>query len=100
MIVTFIGSANKTHEMMEELFWKYANKGDLVLMPNYFGGEYPFDRAVLNDQHYKKIDIADLVVCCVCDNYLGESTSAELNYALQKRIKCVIERSESVKEVE
>ncbi|MFW9871974.1 MAG: DUF4406 domain-containing protein [Candidatus Thorarchaeota archaeon] len=63
-------------------------KGYIVLMPNvfgHFGDRIPDGRKTMLDKmHKEKIDMSDVVYIVNVDNYIGESTRNEIEYAKEK----------------
>jgi hypothetical protein len=55
--------------------------GWIVLMPFVKKGEGSTDVAMLDDMHRRKIDMASMVVIVSRDNYIGQSTKSEIEYA-------------------
>ena len=64
---------------------------EYVLVPNPLPGEEPEvivsprsdeELAILDTVHRRKIELADIVYICVPDNYIGDGTLAEANYAI------------------
>lgn len=41
----------------------------------------PEQKSMLDELHLRKIDIADKIIVICPDNYIGESTKLEINYA-------------------
>lgn len=62
--------------------------GYVVLMPNVFGhsgDRFPEGKkTMLDHMHKQKIDMSDAVYIINIDNYIGESTRSELEYAKEK----------------
>lgn len=91
-IVCLCGSTRFTAEMLI-LQWELTKQGKVVLswcaLPDsYFEGE---DKSHIGDQegvkeivdevHFRKIDLADYVFVLNIKGYIGESTRNEINYA-------------------
>ena len=90
-IITICGSLKFTKEMMEEA-QKYSLNGFCVFTPI-----YPVDKnmtinkeqlQLLKKEHFKKIELSDSILVINKDNYIGESTKLEIEYAksLNKKI--------------
>lgn len=94
-IVCLCGSTRFTDQMLIRQ-WELTKQGFIVLswcaLPDsYFDGP---DKTHIGDQegvkeivdevHMRKIDLADIVEIINIDNYIGESTGNELNYAISK----------------
>ena len=99
-VICLCGSTRFTNEMLIKQ-WELTKQGFIVLswcaLPEeYFVGE---DKAHIGDQegvkeivdevHFRKIDLADEVFVINVNGYIGESTSREIDYAtkLGKPIK-------------
>lgn len=91
-IVCLCGSTRFTREMLIEQ-WELTKQGNVILswcaLPdNYFQGE---DKTHIGDQegvkqivdevHFRKIDLADEILVLNIGGYIGESTRNEINYA-------------------
>lgn len=83
-VVTICGSLKFTHEMMIEA-QKLALNGTCVLTPI-----YPVTENIkmskeqlkkLKKEHLKKIELSDAILVINKDNYIGESTKLEIEYA-------------------
>jgi hypothetical protein len=83
-IITICGSLKFTKEMMIEA-QKYSLNGICVLTPI-----YPVDENIiinkkqlqfLKEEHFKKIELSDAILVLNKDNYIGESTKREIEYA-------------------
>jgi hypothetical protein len=59
--------------------------------------EYNQVKAMLDELHLRKIDLADEVLILNVDQYIGESTRRELEYALIKRKKVRFWKEENSK---
>ena len=69
--------------------------GKIVLAPGLFGRSGDLEpsqyatgtplKIMLDELHMRKIDLADEVLIINVDGYIGESTTNEIEYALQKR---------------
>lgn len=91
-IICLCGSTRFTEQMLVKQ-WELTKQGNIVLswcsLPTwYFQGE---DKAHIGDQegvkalvdevHKRKIDLADEVLVLNVGGYIGESTRSEINYA-------------------
>lgn len=95
-IVTICGSMKFKNEMMIEA-QKLALSGVCVFTPIYPA----IDNIKLTDEqlnllkleHFKKIELSDSILVINKDNYIGESTKLEIEYAkqLKKEINYYIE---------
>ena len=65
-------------------------EGNIVISVGLFGhsGDKEFfiegTKAMLDDMHKRKIDMADAIHVINVDGYIGESTRGELEYAIEK----------------
>ncbi len=76
-IITLCGSLKFQNEMMI-VAEKLALKGKCILTPVY---------PVLKNEHLKRIDLADTILVMNIDNYIGSSTSQEIEYAKKNNKK-------------
>ena len=83
-IITICGSLKFQKEMME-MAEKLSFKGNCILTPT-----YPVSQNLnitdkqlnyLKDAHFKRIDLSDIILVMNVNNYIGESTSLEIEYA-------------------
>ena len=83
-IITICGSLKFQKEMME-MAEKMALDGNCVLTPT-----YPVSNNLnitdnqlkkLKEEHYKRIELSDIILVMNVNNYIGESTSLEIEYA-------------------
>ena len=83
-IMTICGSLKFQREMME-MAEKMALDGYCVLTPT-----YPVSNNLnitdnqlkkLKEEHYKRIELSDIILVMNVNNYIGESTSLEIKYA-------------------
>ena len=83
-IITICGSLKFQKEMME-MAEKMALDGNCVLTPT-----YPVSNNLnitdnqlkkLKEEHYKRIELSDIILVMNVNNYIGESTSLEIKYA-------------------
>ena len=83
-VITICGSMKFTSEMML-VAQKLALEGNCILTPIYSviqnikitKDELQF----LKDEHFKKIELSDAILVINKDNYIGESTKLEIEYA-------------------
>jgi hypothetical protein len=83
-IITICGSLKFQKEMMIEA-QKLSLNGDCVLTPIYpviddikIGEE---QLKLLKNEHFKRIDLCDAIYVINKDNYTGDSTRSEIEYA-------------------
>jgi len=98
-VVVFIGSTRFQETFLEEA-WKFTKEGWVVLLPNFrpanmMAKGFDIDTEILEDIGYNKIHISDLVYVVNEGEYIGESTSKEIEYA--KRINKPIRYMEEQK---
>ena len=83
-IITICGSLKFQKEMME-MAQKLALEGNCVLTPT-----YPVIKDItisneqikhLKDEHLKKIELSDSIFVIDVNNYIGDSTNLEIEYA-------------------
>jgi hypothetical protein len=86
-IVCLCGSTRFKKEFIGANF-KETMKGNIVLTVGWFSHSdgliyYPTkeEKIMLDELHFRKIDLADEVLVLNVDNYIGESTTNEINYA-------------------
>lgn len=83
-IVTLCGSLRFKKEMME-VAEKLALLGDCVLTPVYPTSENSVrtkeQLIKLRKVHFKKIELSDAIFVVNVNNYIGESTKLEIEYA-------------------
>lgn len=83
-IITLCGSLRYKKEMMS-IAEVMALKGNCILTPvyptteNYIRSEK--DMKKLREAHFKKIELSDSILVIDTDNYIGESTNLEIEYA-------------------
>lgn len=86
-VITICGSMKYSEEMkkialqleLEQEFIVFQcvyNENDKVLSK--------VDKDLIGKIHYKKIDLSDAIYVVNIDGYIGESTSEEIEYAMQK----------------
>lgn len=87
-IITLCGSLKFQTEMME-IAEKMALKGNCILTP-----VYPvlkdYERTTeqlrkLKEAHLKKIELSDAILVVNINNYIGDSTNLEIQYAKELR---------------
>ena len=83
-IITICGSLKFQKEMME-MAEKMALDGNCVLTPT-----YPVSNNLnitdnqlkyLKEEHFKRIELSDIILVMNVNNYIGDSTSLEIGYA-------------------
>ena len=83
-IITICGSLKFQHEMMV-VAQKLSYKGNCILTPT-----YPAINNVettqenlnnLKEEHFKRIELSDSILVINKNNYIGESTKLEIEYA-------------------
>ena len=83
-IVTLCGSLRFKKEMME-VAEKLALLGDCVLTPVYPTSENSVrtkeQLIKLKDAHFKRIELSDAILVVNINNYIGDSTNLEIDYA-------------------
>jgi hypothetical protein len=93
-IVTVIGSTRFDKEI-KEWAWEHTKKGYLILFAPFAKEEHVTDkinfetyRFLLEEQHFQKMELADIIFVFNKNDYIGTSTSEELQYArsLSKKI--------------
>lgn len=86
-VVTLCGSTRFKEEFLDANR-RFTLKGYIVLMPGVFGhsGDRealdPEVKAVLDNMHFRKIDLSDEVFVLNVGGYVGESTAREIAYAV------------------
>lgn len=93
-VICLCGSTRFTPEMLVTQ-WELTKQGNVVLswcaLPdNYFKGEDKTHigdqegvKAIVDEVHMRKIDLADEVMVINIGGYIGESTTNEINYAIK-----------------
>ena len=90
-IITLCGSLKFQKEMMT-IAEKMALEGNCILTPTYPVIENleikKAQIAMLKDAHFKRIELSDAILVVNVNNYIGESTNLEVEYAkkLEKEI--------------
>lgn len=82
-IITVCGSMKYQNEMME-ITEKMAKQGNCMLTPVYSTGKYGcsnVQKKFLEKAHFERIKLSDSVLIVNVNNYIGESTTKELEYA-------------------
>jgi len=94
-IITMCGST-RFADLMACISWEYEKLGKIVLRVNYVpewyvrkegwtesshGAEQSGLKEALDNLHCRKIDMSDKVFVCNQNNYIGESTRKEIEYA-------------------
>ena len=87
MIITICGSLKFKQEMMK-VAEKMTFAGHCVLTPLFIENSdiqpTPEQMQKLKQSHFCKIDLSDAILVVNVDNYIGESTRSEIEYATQK----------------
>ncbi len=83
-IITLCGSLKFKKEIME-IAEKMALKGNCILTPVYPVLEN-YKRTAkqlkkLKEEHFKRIELADAILVVNVNNYIGDSTNLEIEYA-------------------
>lgn len=89
-IITICGSLKYQKEIMD-VAEKLALKGNCVLTPVYpvSNNERTENQLkLLKEEHFKKIELSDEIMVVNVNNYIGDSTKLEIDYAnkLNKKI--------------
>lgn len=89
-IITICGSLKYQNEMLR-VAEKLALKGNCVLTPAYpvSNNEKTENQLkLLKEEHFKKIELSDEIMVVNVNNYIGNSTNLEIDYAkkLNKKI--------------
>lgn len=83
-VITICGSLKYQNIMMEEA-QKLTMEGNCILTPTYpVIKEYKISQEEMNnlkESHLKRIELSDAIYVLNVDNYIGESTSIEIDYA-------------------
>lgn len=82
-IITVCGSLKYQNEMME-ITEKMAKSGICMLTPVYPTGKYECsdeEKKLLGESHFERIKLSDSILVVNIDNYIGESTNREIEYA-------------------
>lgn len=84
-VVCLVGSV-RFKETFEKVAKEESLKGNIVLTPVFFDEhekEKIPNREFLDELHYEKIRMSDEVVVINCNDYIGESTAKEIEFAEQ-----------------
>lgn len=89
-IITICGSLKYQKEMMN-IAEQLALKGNCVLTPVYpvsINERTENQLKLLKEEHFKKIELSDEIMIVNVNNYIGDSTKLEIDYAnkLNKKI--------------
>ena len=83
-IITLCGSLKFKHEMMI-VAEKMALEGNCVLTPTYpvLENYEKTDEQLLKlkEEHFKRIELSDAILVVNVNNYIGNSTNLEIDYA-------------------
>lgn len=82
-IITVCGSLKYQNEMMQ-ITEKMAKGGTCMLTPVYPTGKYGCsdeEKKLLREAHFERIKLSDSILVVNVDNYIGESTNKEIEYA-------------------
>lgn len=83
-IITICGSLRFQKEMME-VADKMGVEGNCILTPIYPTSpdckRTPEQLKMLKEEHFKKIELSDAILVVNVNNYIGESTKLEIEYA-------------------
>lgn len=82
-IITVCGSLKYQNEMMN-ITEKMAKQGNCMITPVYPTGKYGCsdkEKELLGKEHFEKIKMSDSILVVNVDNYIGESTQKEIEYA-------------------
>ena len=83
-VITICGSL-KYQSIMMGVAQKLTMEGNCVLTPTYpVINEYKISQEEMNnlkESHLKRIELSDAIYVLNVDNYIGESTSIEIDYA-------------------
>lgn len=88
-IVCLCGST-KFKDIFLEIGKNETLKGNIVLIPFVYKEEMNINKSqklLLDKLHKKKIDMSDEIFIVNKDNYIGESTRSEIEYAKKLNIK-------------
>ena len=87
MIITICGSLKYKQEMIE-IAEKMTFAGHCVLTPLFRMNPdvlpTPEQMQMLKEAHLKKIDLSDAILVVNVNDYIGDSTRSEVEYATQK----------------
>lgn len=83
-VITVCGSMKFKDEMIN-VAHEYALKGNCVLFPLMELGKDKITEkeiSYLKEAHFKRIELSDIVIVVNKDNYIGDSTKREIDYAI------------------
>ena len=83
-VITVCGSM-KFKEEMVKVAHEFALKGNCVLFPLMELSKEKITKKeilYLKEAHFKRIELSDIVIVVNKDNYIGESTKDEIDYAI------------------
>ena len=83
-VITVCGSMKFKDEMVK-VAHEYALKGNCVLFPLMDLGKDEITEkeiSYLKEAHFKRIELSDIVIVVNKDNYIGDSTKREIDYAI------------------
>lgn len=83
-VITLCGSV-RFRETFQQVQQRLTLEGSLVLCPVFFDDIQPDAeaKALLDQLHRQRIDMADEVLIINVDGYIGQSTRAEIDYAIR-----------------
>lgn len=108
-VITLCGSTRFTEQMLIKQ-WELTKAGYIVLswcaLPDsYFQGDDKFHvgdqegvKAIVDEVHKRKIDLSDAVFVLNIGGYIGESTTSEVKYAINKGIPVYWDEPEKIPE--
>lgn len=93
--IVCLSGSSRFVDRLATLAWELEKQGKIVLSMHLLPLGYPDVQAhhqaehegaasILDEVHLRKIDLADRVLVCNYDGYVGESTRREIEYALSK----------------
>lgn len=91
-VITMCGSTKFKNEFLQEQK-RLTLEGNIVFSVGFFeqceGGAplTPAQKKMLDAMHRRKIDMSDEIFVVNKDGYIGESTSSEIEYAIQRGVK-------------
>lgn len=91
-IITLCGSIRFKEEFLK-VQERLTLKGNIVFTPNFFNnfkGEISVEmKKMLDEMHREKIDLSDEIYVINLNEYIGESTKSEIEYAIAngKKVK-------------
>ncbi len=84
-VITVCGSMKFKDEMVK-VAHEYALKGNCVLFPLMELSKDDITETEINylkNAHFKRIELSDLIIVVNKDNYIGDSTKAEIDFAIE-----------------